>query len=226
MVGAALVLFGGYLQFRGDNSAADQAGPQTQQTPAATAPSSQPVKPAPSAPTAGTSGTPTATPSKRGTESSEPTATAGKPAKSGTPVRVTVPRLGVSARVLGIRARGGALIPPANPRLVGWWSEGARPGASKGSAIITGHTVHTGGGAFDDLDQMRAGDVVKVTTAKGTLNYSVIGVAVYRRGALAKQAPRLFDQGVAGRLVLVTCEDWDGTKYLSNAVVIAKPVVA
>ncbi|QNE21120.1 class F sortase [Kribbella qitaiheensis] len=137
---------------------------------------------------------------------------------------MSVPSLGVSARVLGIRAHGGALIPPSNPSLVGWWSEGARPGAAKGSAIITGHTVHTGGGAFDDLEQLRAGDAVTVSTGKGTIRYSVVSVAVYRKGALAKQAARLFDQGVAGRLVLVTCEDWDGSKYLSNAVVIAKPV--
>lgn len=27
----------------------------------------------------------------------------------------------------------------------------------------------------------------------------------------------------AGRLVLVTCEDWNGKEYLSNAVVIADP---
>jgi hypothetical protein len=41
---------------------------------------------------------------------------------------------------------------------------------------------------------------------------------------LAKQAAQIFDQSVPGRLVLVTCEDWNGTTYLSNAVVIAKPI--
>jgi LPXTG-site transpeptidase (sortase) family protein len=139
------------------------------------------------------------------------------------PIRVSVPSLGVSARVLGIRARGGTLIPPSNPRLVGWWSDGARPGAARGSAIITGHTVHTGGGAFDDLDQLTAGDAVAVTTGRRTINYVVASVTVYRKKALAKQAARVFDQTVPGRLVLVTCEDWDGTAYLSNAVVIANP---
>jgi LPXTG-site transpeptidase (sortase) family protein len=134
-----------------------------------------------------------------------------------------VPRLGISARVLGIRARGGTLIPPSNPRLVGWWSDGARPGAAKGSAIITGHTVHDGGGAFDDLDELSAGDAVSVTTGRGTLSYVVTSVTTYRKKALAKQAAQLFDQSVPGRLVLVTCEDWDGTAYLSNAVVIAVP---
>jgi LPXTG-site transpeptidase (sortase) family protein len=224
VAGVALVLFGGYLQFKGETSAADQGGPQTQQNSAATSsPSSWPLDPAPAAKPSATS-TPTAAPTKGSTESAEPKTTSSNRPKPGTPVRVSVPRLGVSARVVGIRARGGALIPPSNPRLVGWWSEGARPGAAKGSAIITGHTVHTGGGAFDDLDQLRAGDVVKVSTAKGTISYAVVAVAVYRKGALAKQAGRLFDQGAPGRLVLVTCEDWDGTKYLSNAVVVAKPV--
>jgi LPXTG-site transpeptidase (sortase) family protein len=136
---------------------------------------------------------------------------------------VSVPRLGVSARVLAIRARGGTLVPPSNPRLVGWWSDGARPGAAKGSAIITGHTVHTGGGAFDDLDELTAGDAVAVTTGRSTISYVVTSVVVYRKKALAKQATRVFDQTVPGRLVLVTCEDWDGTAYLSNAVVIAVP---
>jgi LPXTG-site transpeptidase (sortase) family protein len=126
--------------------------------------------------------------------------------------------------VLGIRARGGVLIPPSNPRLVGWWSDGARPGAAKGSAVITGHTVHDGGGAFDDLDQLTAGDTVTVTTERGTIEYVVSSVTMYRKKALAEQAARVFDQSVPGRLVLVTCEDWDGTAYLSNAVVIANPV--
>jgi LPXTG-site transpeptidase (sortase) family protein len=136
---------------------------------------------------------------------------------------VSVPSIGVSARVLGIRARGGSLIPPSNPRLVGWWSDGARPGATKGSAIITGHTVHDGGGAFDDLDELAVGDSVSVTTGRGTINYVVSSVTTYRKKALAKQAGQLFDQSVPGRLVLVTCEDWDGTAYLSNVVVVAVP---
>lgn len=225
--GAALVLFGGYLQFRGDPSSAEQGpttqGGPTQQSPAPRSTRGSASKPAATVkPSAVATRTPTRTPSKPG-QSATTTPPAGRP-KPGTPVRVSVPSLGVSARVLGIRARGGALIPPSNPRLVGWWSDGARPGAAKGSAIITGHTVHNGGGAFDDLEELRAGDAVTVTTAKGTLKYSVVGVAVYRKGTLARQAAQLFDQGVAGRLVLVTCEDWDGTKYLSNAVVIAKPV--
>jgi hypothetical protein len=34
----------------------------------------------------------------------------------------------------------------------------------------------------------------------------------------------VFRQRGPGRLVLITCEDWNGTTYLSNAVVFADPV--
>ena len=55
-------------------------------------------------------------------------------------------------------------------------------------------------------------------------SYVVEDVEVYRKGALARQAAELFSQEVDGRLVLLTCEDWDGTRYLSNVVVTALPV--
>jgi hypothetical protein len=49
-------------------------------------------------------------------------------------------------------------------------------------------------------------------------------VTTYRKASLAKRAAQLFDQGVRGRLVLVTCEDWNGAVYLSNVVVVALPM--
>ena len=41
--------------------------------------------------------------------------------------------------------------------------------------------------------------------------------------SLARHAAQVFDQGGPGRLVLVTCDDWNGYQYLSNAVVLAEP---
>jgi LPXTG-site transpeptidase (sortase) family protein len=129
----------------------------------------------------------------------------------------------VAARVVPIAASGRTLVPPSDPRELGWWSDGARPGADRGSALITGHTVHTGGGALDDLEQLRRGDPVTVRTDRGTVHYVVRRVRTYSKGAIAGHAGRLFDQHVAGRLVLVTCEDWDGQRFLSNVVVNAAP---
>ena len=142
----------------------------------------------------------------------------------GVPHRLVVPRLGVDAPVIGIRAPRHVLLPPADPQVLGWWRAGARPGSSRGSAIIAGHTVHTGGGAFDDLETLRPGDRVTVRTTAGATNYRVARVRVYRKATFAEESTRVFSQTVPGRLVLVTCEDWNGSTYLSNAVVVAKPV--
>jgi LPXTG-site transpeptidase (sortase) family protein len=142
--------------------------------------------------------------------------------RPGRPQRISVPQLGVSARVVNISARKGMLTPPSDARMVGWWSAGAQPGAKRGSAVITGHTVHNGGGAFDDLDRLRKGDPVVVTTSRGQVRYRVTGVTTYRKRALATHAQEVFDQDVPGRLVLITCEDWNGEIYLSNVVVVAQ----
>lgn len=143
----------------------------------------------------------------------------------GVPRRVVVPRLGVDAPVVGIDAPGGVLRPPDDPQVLGWWRSGARPGAAAGSALVTGHTVSSGGGAFDDLEMLEPGDRVRVRTTRGVVDYHVTGVTTYRKASLAEDAARVFSQTVPGRLVLVTCEDWDGSTYLSNAVVFAEPVV-
>jgi LPXTG-site transpeptidase (sortase) family protein len=83
--------------------------------------------------------------------------------------------------------------------------------------------VSVGGGAFDDLDRLRPGNRLRVGTRAGVIDYEVTRVTIYRKSTLAQHAARVFSQSVRGRLVLVTCEDWDGTTYLSNAVVFAKP---
>lgn len=125
---------------------------------------------------------------------------------------------------MAISAVHAALMPPSDPSKVGWWSGGAQPGGKTGSAVITGHTVHNGGGAFDNLGKLDPGSVVQVATVRGQLRYQVSTVTTYRKATLAKRAAQLFDQSVRGRLVLVTCEDWNGQVYLSNVVVIALPM--
>ena len=142
----------------------------------------------------------------------------------GAPRRVLIPRLEVDAPVQPVKAPGGTLVPPGDPQRLGWWAAGARPGDRTGSALVTGHTVHTGGGALDDLETLRRGDRVTVRTDRGRIRYAVRRVAVFGKGSLARQAERLFSQGVPGRLVLITCEDWDGSRYLSNVVVTASPL--
>jgi LPXTG-site transpeptidase (sortase) family protein len=141
---------------------------------------------------------------------------------TGVPVRLVVPQLDVNAPVVPIPVNDGILLPPSNPQMLGWWDQGAMPGALRGGALITGHTVHTGGGAFDNLDTLHQGDRVQVRTTKGVIRYVVTGVTIYDKGRLARDAQRVFSQTGPGRLVLITCEDWNGSGYDSNAIVFAE----
>lgn len=140
------------------------------------------------------------------------------------PEVVVVPALGVAAPVTPIRTVDGVLTPPPDPQQAGWWSGGARAGAGEGAAVVTGHTVHTGGGAFDDLETLSPGDRVVVRSGGDALAYRVGTVEVMGRDELARRSGAVFGQTGPARLVLVTCEDWDGTGYRSNVVVTAQPV--
>ena len=144
---------------------------------------------------------------------------------TGVPTALALPSLEVEAPVVEVTMTPDSVLwPPDDPRVLGWWSTGARPGAVTGSALVVGHSVSTGGGAFDELDTLEVGDPVRVRTTEGVLRYATTSVRTYRKNSLARAAGRLFSQEVPGRLVLVTCEDWDGETWLSNAVVLAEPV--
>jgi len=145
---------------------------------------------------------------------------------AGPPHRLVIDTLGVDAPVVGIDAPGGVLRPPDDPQMLGWWRAGSTPGAARGSALVTGHTVSSGGGAFDDLETLRTGDRLSVRTATGVIRYDVASVTIYRKARLARRAATVFSQEVPGRLVLITCEDWNGTTYESNVVVTADPRTA
>lgn len=43
------------------------------------------------------------------------------------------------------------------------------------------------------------------------------------KGELAQRAHRLFRQDGPARLVLLTCEEWDGSAYLADVLVVAAP---
>jgi len=144
-------------------------------------------------------------------------------AAAGPPRSVVVDSLGIDAPVVSITTQGTSLDPPDDPQVLGWWSGGADAGAARGTSLVTGHTVNAGGGAMDDLEQVRVGAEIQVTTAQGTIRYVTESVQVLDKDTIARQAPQLFSQEVPGRLVLVTCEDWDGTGYRSNVVVTAVP---
>lgn len=141
---------------------------------------------------------------------------------TGVPLALRIPRLDVATDVVAVDAEGGLLMPPADPALVGWWEDGARPGSPDGAVVLTGHTVHSGGGVFDDLAALEPSDVVEVATSRGALSYVVTEVRDLSKAQLASVASDLFGSSGRARVVLVTCTGWDGERYLGNTVVVAR----
>jgi LPXTG-site transpeptidase (sortase) family protein len=137
-----------------------------------------------------------------------------------------IPAIGVEAQVVPIKSNEDRVLePPRDTDIAGWWSDGAAPGEPRGSAVVVGHAVRNdGGGVFDDIGDLGRGDAIEVEGSDSTLNYRVKSVEVLSKHELARNAEEIFAQTGAGRLVVISCEDWDGKAWRSNVVTIAAPV--
>ena len=127
----------------------------------------------------------------------------------------------------GVTARGDAEIPRSGDE-VGWYRFGAVPGEAQGSAVLIGHrdTDAGGPGELFELDEVRAGAQVSVTTARRTLRYEVVSLRSITKAALPDS---LFRRGGPHRLVLITCGGPylpEAGGYQENLVAIARPVSA
>jgi LPXTG-site transpeptidase (sortase) family protein len=140
------------------------------------------------------------------------------------PYSLRIPRIGVEAPVVAIQSNEDRVLnPPRDPGLAGWWSDGAAPGAAEGSAVVVGHTVRAGGGVFDDMGDLRGGDTIEVEGADDVLTYQVESVEVISKDVFARDAGQILAQSGPGRLVVITCDDWDGSVWRSNIVTVAVP---
>ena len=143
------------------------------------------------------------------------------------PVRLKIAALHLDAAVVPVQVSDDAVLdPPGDYREVGWWTGSAKPGAGSGQTVMTGHTVHTGGGSMDHIGRLRPGR--RSTSSPGAARCAT------RSATCACSAPRprspaprvrLFGQRHGGgRLVLVSCTDWNGSSYDSNVVVLGDPL--
>lgn len=123
---------------------------------------------------------------------------------------------GLEAPVIPLTLTGSELNPPDDPQVLGWWGRPA--GARKGTTLLTGHTVSSGGGTFDDLEHIPVGTAGSLSGVR----YRVTSVEVISKEELADRAEDLFNQEGEHRLVLVTCEGYDHVTrtYSENVVVV------
>ncbi|TQL67340.1 LPXTG-site transpeptidase (sortase) family protein [Nocardioides albertanoniae] len=159
-----------------------------------------------------------------GTTSSIPAeALAEVPKKKGKVRGVSIPTLNVHADVVPLSMESGTLTPPADSALMGWWKGGAKPGADAGSVLIVGHTLHNGGGVLNHLGEVGVGEKIVVRTKNDEFDYTVRSVRDLSKAQVAERSEMLFDPDGEARLVVVTCDDWDGTSFQGNTVVVATP---
>ncbi|MGW3987837.1 class F sortase [Streptomyces sp. NPDC004830] len=139
--------------------------------------------------------------------------------------RLLIPYLQTDAPVmsLGLDREHRLTAPPGDdPKLVGWYEQGAAPGG-QGTAVAVGHLdTDSGPAVFAGLPELRKGRIVKVRRADGrTAVYTVDRVRSYEKAHFPSQEV----YGARGRpeLRLITCGgSYDRRKgYSGNVVVFA-----
>ncbi len=149
------------------------------------------------------------------------------PARAAVPLRLRIDDLKVDSAVVPVGVTNGALEVPENPRTLGWWTGGVRPGSRTGSVVIDGHvdSATRGLGALFHLATVRMGAHVIVKTSAGTVSYTIVARRVYSKRALPTS---IFASGGLPRLVLITCGgpfDSSTRQYRDNVVVFGVPSV-
>jgi sortase (surface protein transpeptidase) len=140
------------------------------------------------------------------------------------PVRLQVPSAGVDTALTGIDLdTAGALVPPSDNTLAGWYRQGPAPGEA-GPAVLTGHVDSVAGPAvFFRLRDVAVGDPVLVGRADGTtVRFTVTRVARYAKGAFP--AAEVYGPTPDAQLRLITCGgvfDRAAHSYPDNVVVYA-----
>lgn len=129
-------------------------------------------------------------------------------ASSGLPVRLKIPKINVDASIehVGVTSDG-AMGVPKDPTGVAWFKFGPHPGET-GSAVIAGHYgfwQNGKGSVFDDLSELKKGDVLSVEDEKGVITTFVVRES--RRYDPKADASDVFGSSDGkAHLNLITCE--------------------
>lgn len=147
------------------------------------------------------------------------------------PNRIEIPKIHASAPIVRVGTTpDGELDVPLDPKVVGWWQYGAKPGATVGTAILAGHINYAGvTGEMAQIGQLDPGDIVNIfgkqnAQRRHEVQFTVTGVRTYHKTHLPYK--KIFDQQSVGRVAIVTCGgpfDASTGNYLDNIVVFAVP---
>lgn len=121
------------------------------------------------------------------------------------PSRITIKRLRIAAKVVGLRASADGTtltLPPLDQ--TGWDATSVTPGAA-GITVVTGYIARTAGqpGALRELGRLRDGDVVTVERKdRKRIDYRVTAIDYYAQGTFP--AERVFPQTNRPELRLIS----------------------
>lgn len=152
------------------------------------------------------------------------------PVPAAGPVRATellIPDLGVYSALAPVGVDGaGALVPPADPDVAGWFAGSAAPG-DPGPSVIVGHVDSRAGPAvFFGLGGLDVGASVEVRRSDGRAVFFRV-VDVYDVPKVGFPTGRVYGPVPGPELRLITCGgEFDSSTghYLRNVVVTAVPV--
>jgi sortase (surface protein transpeptidase) len=143
------------------------------------------------------------------------------------PTGLVIPAIGVRTGLvrLGITSSG-TLQVPSSTSVAGWYTGSPRPGAA-GAAVIAGHIDSVAGpGVFFRLRLLRAGQLVYVRRADGSVaEFAVTAVRSYLKTSFPTEA--VYGPEPNAQLRLITCGgtfDYATGHYLSNVIVYASLV--
>lgn len=140
------------------------------------------------------------------------------------PVRIVASEAGINAPVIGLGITPDGLIDvPEAYGVVGWYNKGVVPG-KPGPAVIVGHYTEGLGGAFDNLYQLKKGDLITVTNGRGqNFTYKLTAKKEYDKDKVPME--KLFEKGDGSRLEIITCAGkWQADNYDKRLVVTAELV--
>jgi hypothetical protein len=145
-------------------------------------------------------------------------------AEAAPPRRISIPAIGVSARVipLGLR-RDRTMRTPRDFADTGWYEPGAEPG-ERGAAVVVGHVdSRRGPAAFYRLRRLRRGDAIRISRTDGSVvRFRVEGLERWPKAAFPTR--RVFRRTRVSALRLVTCSgEFDSRTghYVDNTIVFA-----
>ena len=141
------------------------------------------------------------------------------------PVRILVPAAGVDVPLTGVALDpAGALVPPADPAVAGWYTAGPVPGET-GPAVVAGHVDWAGApAAFAGLADLGPGAEVLIGRADGSTTRFTV-TRVVRRAKTDFPAAEVYAPTSGAELRLITCGgafDRSRGSYEDNVIVFAQ----